>query len=31
MARIFVTEDRKAEARELITEILGHPPGQRRL
>ena len=31
MARIFVTEDRKAEAREVITEILGHPPGQRRL
>ncbi len=26
MARVFVTEDRKAEAREIMTEILGHRP-----
>ena len=31
MARVFVTEDRKAEAREVMTEILGHPPAQRRI
>ena len=30
MARVFVTEDRKAEAREVLTDILGHPPAQRR-
>jgi len=29
MARIFVTEDRKAEAEALIEEILGHPPRHR--
>jgi hypothetical protein len=29
MARIFVTEDRLAEAREIIAEILGHPPATR--
>jgi hypothetical protein len=26
MARVFVTEDRKAEAREVMTDILGYPP-----
>jgi hypothetical protein len=31
MARVFVTEDRKDEAREVITDILGHPPAQRRI
>ena len=31
MARIFVTEDRKAEAQAIIEEILGHPPATRRL
>ena len=31
MARIFVTEDRKAEAQEIVEEILGHPPATRRL
>jgi hypothetical protein len=29
MARIFVTEDRKAEAEALITEITGIPPAHR--
>lgn len=29
MARIFVTEDRQAEAREVITDILGHSPNAR--
>ena len=29
MARIFVTEDRQAEAQEIITEILGHEPRRR--
>lgn len=29
MARVFVTEDRQAEAREVITDILGHPPNIR--
>jgi hypothetical protein len=31
MARIFVTEDRKAEAESLIEEIIGHPPRHRGL
>ena len=31
MARVFVTEDRKVEAREVMTDILGHPPAQRRI
>lgn len=31
MARIFVTEDRRAEAREVMTAILGHPPATRTL
>ena len=31
MARVFVTEDRQAEAREVLTDILGHPPAQRRI
>jgi hypothetical protein len=31
MARVFVTEDRKAEAREVMADILGHPPAQRRI
>jgi hypothetical protein len=31
MARVFVTEDRKAEAREVMGDILGHPPAQRRI
>lgn len=31
MARIFVTEDRLAEAVEIIEEILGHPPRHRPL
>ncbi len=31
MARIFVTEDRHAEAVELIEELLGHPPRRRPL
>ena len=26
MSRVFVTEDRKAEAREVMTDILGYPP-----
>jgi hypothetical protein len=29
MARIFVTEDRRDEAREVIADILGHPPATR--
>jgi hypothetical protein len=29
MARIFVTEDRKADAVALITEITGVPPAHR--
>ena len=29
MARIFVTEDRQAEAKEIITDILGHEPRRR--
>jgi hypothetical protein len=31
MARIFVTEDRAAEAKELVEDILGHPPRHRPL
>jgi hypothetical protein len=31
MARVFVTEDRKIEAREVITDILGHPPATRQI
>ncbi|NQY58085.1 MAG: DUF2007 domain-containing protein [Ilumatobacteraceae bacterium] len=31
MARIFVTEDRQAEAQTIIEEILGHPPTTRRI
>ena len=31
MSRIFVTEDRREEARELVTDILGHPPRERPL
>lgn len=31
MARIFVTEDRLAEAAAVIEEILGHPPRHRPL
>ena len=31
MARIFVTEDRHAEAEALIEDILGHPPRHRGL
>lgn len=31
MARIFVTEDRRAEAEEIITEFLGHEPRHRGL
>lgn len=31
MSRIFVTEDRQAEARELVGEILGHEPRRRPL
>ena len=31
MARVFVTEDRKAEAREVMTDILGHPPATRQI
>jgi hypothetical protein len=31
MARVFVTEDRKAEAREVMTDLLGHPPAHRRI
>lgn len=31
MARIFVTEDRKAEAEEIITDLLGHEPRHRGL
>jgi hypothetical protein len=31
MARIFVTEDRRAEALEVMTDILGHPPNVRDL
>jgi hypothetical protein len=26
MSRVFVTEDRSAEAREVMTDILGYPP-----
>ena len=29
MARIFVTEDRRAEAESLLEEWLGHPPRHR--
>jgi len=29
MARIFVTEDRKEEAEDVLAEILGHPPKHR--
>ncbi|MEL6892911.1 MAG: hypothetical protein AAFP84_15045 [Actinomycetota bacterium] len=29
MARIFVTEDRRAEAEALIEEMIGHPPRHR--
>jgi len=31
MSRIFVTEDRQAEAQELVEDILGHPPRRRPL
>lgn len=31
MARVFVTEDRRADAEAVITDILGHPPAHRRL
>ncbi|MEM9514356.1 MAG: DUF2007 domain-containing protein [Actinomycetota bacterium] len=31
MSRVFVTEDRKAEAHEIIEDILGHPPPSRHL
>jgi len=31
MCRVFVTEDRQAEAEELIEEIIGHPPRHRGL
>lgn len=31
MARIFVTEDRRDEAQELVEEILGHAPRHRPL
>lgn len=31
MARIFVTEDRRDEAREILTDLLGHPPTTRHL
>jgi hypothetical protein len=31
MARIFVTEDRKADARVIIEDITGHPPPARHL
>ena len=31
MARIFVTEDRQAEARALIEEVTGQPPAERKL
>jgi hypothetical protein len=31
MARIFVTEDRRVAAREVMTDILGHPPNARDL
>ncbi len=31
MARIFVTEDRRAEAVEVMTDVLGHPPWTRDL
>ena len=31
MARIFVTEDRRAEARALIEEVTGQPPAERKL
>ena len=31
MSRIFVTEDRRDEAQELVEEILGHPPRRRPL
>jgi len=31
MARVFVTEDRSAEARDVMTDILGHPPAHRRI
>ena len=31
MARIFVTEDRKADAQAIIEDITGHPPPARHL
>ena len=31
MSRVFVTEDRRDEAVELLTELLGHPPRRRML
>jgi hypothetical protein len=31
MARIFVTEDRKADAQVIIEDITGHPPPARHL
>ncbi|MGA9275603.1 hypothetical protein [Ilumatobacter sp.] len=31
MSRIFVTEDRQAEAQQLVEDILGHPPRHRPL
>ncbi|WP_040494791.1 hypothetical protein [Ilumatobacter nonamiensis] len=31
MARIFVTEDRQAEAQQLVEDLLGHPPRRRPL
>jgi hypothetical protein len=31
MSRIFVTEDRLADAEAVVEEILGHPPRHRRL
>jgi len=31
MSRIFVTEDRQAEAQQLVEDILGHAPRRRPL
>lgn len=31
MSRIFVTEDRRADAEAVVEEILGHPPRKRML
>lgn len=31
LARIFVTEDRRDDARDVLTDLLGHPPVKRRL